>query len=133
MLFVNCINVYLKNTSIVERLSKINLLVFDKTGTLTTGHFSVAQFKILDGTSEADFKSLVYALEKYSNHPIAKCISLEWKTNTAINWAKIEEVKGMGIKATDKEGNEYWAGSFKTLRDQNYKEDDHNIYIQLLA
>ena len=26
---------------------------------------------------------------------------------------KIEEVKGLGMKATDKEGNEYWAGSFK--------------------
>jgi Cu+-exporting ATPase len=69
-------------------------------------------------------------LEKYSNHPIAKCISLEWKTSNAIPWGKIEEVKGLGIRATDKEGNEYWAGSFKTLGDQNYKEDDHNIYIQ---
>jgi len=122
--------VLFKNAKSLETFKDIKQVVFDKTGTLTTGHFSVAQFKILDGTSEADFKSLVYALEKYSNHPIAKCISLEWKTNTAINWAKIEEVKGMGIKATDKEGNQYWAGSFKTLVDQNYKEDSHNIYVQ---
>jgi Cu+-exporting ATPase len=122
--------VLFKNAKSLETFKDIKQVVFDKTGTLTTGHFSVAQFKIVDGTNEADFKSLVYALEKYSNHPIAKCISSEWKTNTTINWAKIEEVKGMGINATDKEGNQYWAGSFKTLGDQNYKEDDHNIYIQ---
>jgi Cu+-exporting ATPase len=122
--------VLFKNAKSLETFKDIKQVVFDKTGTLTTGHFSVAQFKIVDGTPEADFKSLVYALEKYSNHPIAKCISLKWKTSNAIPWGKIEEVKGLGIKATDKEGNEYWAGSFKTLVDQNYKEDDHNIYIQ---
>ena len=66
----------------LETFKDIKQVVFDKTGTLTTGHFSVAQFKIVDGTNEADFKSLVYALEKYSNHPIAKCISLEWD-----NWS----------------------------------------------
>jgi Cu+-exporting ATPase len=79
--------------------------------------------------SEADFKSLVYSLERYSNHPIAKCISTNWKSNNATNWAKIEEVKGMGIQAKDKEGNEYWAGSFKTLADQS-AQDGHNVYIQ---
>ena len=122
--------VLFKNAKSLETFKDIKQVVFDKTGTLTTGHFSVAKFKILDGSTEADFKSLVYALEKYSNHPIAKCISLEWKTNTNITWAKTEEVKGLGINAIDKEGNQYWAGSFKTLVDQNYKEDDHNIYIQ---
>ena len=122
--------VLFKNAKSLETFKDIKQVVFDKTGTLTTGHFSVAKFKILDGSTEAEFKSLVYALEKYSNHPIAKCISLEWKTNTNITWAKTEEVKGLGINAIDKEGNQYWAGSFKTLVDQNYKEDDHNIYIQ---
>lgn len=122
--------VLFKNAKSLETFKDIKQVVFDKTGTLTTGHFSVAKFKILDGSPEADFKSLVYALEKYSNHPIAKCISLEWKTNNNIAWAKTEEIKGLGIKAIDKDGNQYWAGSFKTLADQNYKEDDHNIYIQ---
>ena len=122
--------VLFKNAKSLETFKDIKQVVFDKTGTLTTGHFSVAQFKIVDGTNEADFKSLVYALEKYSNHPIAKCISLEWKTNTNYTWTTTEEVKGLGIKALDKQGNLYWAGSYKTLADQNYKEEDHNIYIQ---
>ncbi len=119
-----------KNAKSLETFKDIKQVVFDKTGTLTTGHFEIAGFKMLSNQmSEEDFKTLVYSLERYSNHPIAKCISGSWKTNTSINWNKIEEIKGLGIQATDKEGNQYWAGSFKTLVDQNV-EDGHNIYIQ---
>ena len=129
--------VIFKNAKSLETFKDIKQVVFDKTGTLTTGHFEIASFKInnaqnsigSNNLSEEEFKSLVYSLERYSNHPIAKCISGTWKTNNATNWAKIEEVKGMGIQALDKEGNEYWSGSFKTLKDQN-TEDGHNVYIQ---
>ena len=121
-----------KNAKSLETFKDIKQVVFDKTGTLTTGHFEIAGFTMVDANSnlnEADFKSLVYSLERYSNHPIAKCISTGWKSTNATNWAKIEEVKGMGIQAKDKEGNEFWAGSFKTLKDQN-AQDGHNVYIQ---
>jgi len=135
--------VIFKNAKSLETFKDIKQVVFDKTGTLTTGHFEIANFKIVgrstsgkevdaistNAVSEDDFKTLVYSLERYSNHPIAKCISTHWKTNNAINWRKIEEIKGMGIQAYDKEGNEYWSGSFKTLSDQN-AEDGHNVYIQ---
>ena len=53
------------------------------------------------------FKRLVFSMEKFSNHPIAKAITNEWKINNPINWKKIEEIKGLGIKAEDKEGNIY--------------------------
>ena len=121
-----------KNAKSLETFKDIKQVVFDKTGTLTTGHFEIAQFKMAataNGMKDDDFKALVYSLERYSNHPIAKCISTHWKTNNATNWSKIEEVKGMGIQAVDKEGNTYWSGSFKTLKDQN-AEDGHNVYIQ---
>jgi Cu+-exporting ATPase len=126
-----------KNAKSLETFKDIKQVVFDKTGTLTTGHFEIANFKINEIQNDAgqspmnedDFKALVFSLERYSNHPIAKCISGTWKTNNATNWSKIEEIKGLGIQATDKEGNQYWAGSFKTLVDQN-TEDGHNVYIQ---
>jgi Cu+-exporting ATPase len=127
--------VVFKNAKSLETFKDIKQVVFDKTGTLTTGHFEIANFKVIDpkngnpSLSEVDFKALVYSLERYSNHPIAKCISGSWKTNNGTNWAKIEELKGLGIQAIDKEGNEYWAGSFKTLADQHV-QDGHNIYIQ---
>ncbi|MDP3666632.1 MAG: HAD-IC family P-type ATPase, partial [Sediminibacterium sp.] len=79
-------------------------------------------------TSHDSFKLIAYSLEKFSNHPIAKAIAKEWKVKDDIRWAKVEEVKGFGMKATDKEGNEYIAGSYKAAA--HLTEDRlHNIYI----
>jgi Cu+-exporting ATPase len=125
--------VLFKNAKSLETFKDIKQVVFDKTGTLTTGQFELSGFHIVENEqapiSEAAFKILAYSLEKYSNHPIANCIKTTWATKEGISWATIEEVKGMGIQATDKEGNTYWAGSFKTLEDTSI-EDGHNIYIQ---
>ena len=121
--------VLFKNAKSLETFKDIKQVVFDKTGTLTTGLFEIAGTKVLEGTTLEEFIVIAYSLEKYSNHPIAKCISAQWKSKEEIKWANIEEVKGIGIKATDKEGNNYWAGSFKSLVDKNV-EDGHNVYIQ---
>jgi Cu+-exporting ATPase len=121
--------VLFKNAKSLETFKNIKQVVFDKTGTLTTGLFEIAGTNVLEGTTLEEFIVIAYSLEKYSNHPIAKCISTEWKSKEEIKWATIEEVKGIGIKATDKQGNNYWAGSFKSLVDKNV-EDGHNVYIQ---
>src|SRR5436190_10723935 len=90
-----------RNATSLELFKDIKQVVFDKTGTLTTGEFKVAEHKIYSPvargqtsdvrssptevltddsrfTSPDEFKRLVYSLEKYSNHPIAKCITKEW-------------------------------------------------------
>ncbi len=125
--------VLFKNAKSLETFKDIKQVVFDKTGTLTTGHFEINQFHIdpsrKEQMPEQEFKNLVYALEMHSNHPIANCIKEAWKTSEILKWSQVEEVKGMGIKATDKEGNTYWAGSYKTIEKQEV-EDGHNIYIQ---
>jgi len=75
-----------------------------------------------------EFRRLVFSLEKYSNHPVAKAMSNEWKMKDEFKWSKIEEVKGFGMKAIDKDGNEYWAGSYKLV--EKFTEDDkHSVYV----
>ena len=113
----------------LEAFKTIQQIVFDKTGTLTTGKFTVGKFQITDATiDENEFKRIAFSLEKYSNHPIAQCITAAWKTKDEIRWQKIEEVKGLGMKATSREEDSYSAGSFKTAS-QLTEEDTHNIYI----
>jgi P-type Cu+ transporter len=114
-----------KNASALELFKSIKQVVFDKTGTLTTGKFSISNFSTT--INEDEFKQIIFSLEKFSNHPIAKTIVEHWKTNDIISWKKIEEIKGVGIKAIDKNDNIYEAGSFKILTSQN--NDEHNIYI----
>ena len=121
--------VLFKNAKSLETFKDIKQVVFDKTGTLTSGHFTITHFNVETGLAEEEFKKIAYSLEKYSNHPIAKCISTHWKNKEDIKWKTIEEVKGMGIQATDKEGNTYFAGSFASLHEIK-AEDGHNIYIQ---
>ena len=118
--------VLFKNAKSLEVFKDIKQVVFDKTGTLTTGEFTIYDLRFTIDAIE--FKRIAYSLEKYSNHPIAKCIAKKWKIKDDIRWSKIEEIKGLGMKATDKKGNEFIAGSFKVAEGLT-KDDTHSIYI----
>jgi len=118
-----------RNATSLEMFKDIKQVVFDKTGTLTTGRFVISDFKLLiSDLNKEEFKRIAFSLEKYSNHPIAKSIAEEWKINDEIRWDKIEEIKGLGMKATGKDKNEYSAGSYNLAKEFT-KEDDHNVYI----
>ena len=120
------LGILFKNASALESFKKIQQVVFDKTGTLTTGKFTITNFSTT--INEAEFKRIVFSLEKFSNHPIAKTIAAEWKMGNPINWKNIEEIKGIGIKATDADGDLYEVGSYKLLNEKNNMED-HNLFI----
>lgn len=127
--------VLFKNAKSLELFKSIRQVVFDKTGTLTTGQFRLAGFEVNsewskanEGAGEELFKRIAYSLEKYSNHPVAKAVSKEWKTKDELRWVRMEELKGLGMKATDKEGNEYIAGSWK-MAEGITPDRSHNIYI----
>ncbi len=118
--------VLFKNAKSLEVFKNIQQVVFDKTGTLTTGKFTVNNYKFL--IDEAEGKRIAYSLEKFSNHPIAKSISSEWKTKDEIKWTGIEEIKGLGMKATDADGNDFIAGSYDTAKHLT-GDASHNVYI----
>lgn len=118
-----------RNAKSLESFKNIKRVVFDKTGTLTTGVFKISDFGITDSEiKEEEFKRIVYNLEKYSNHPVAKTIGKEWKAKD-IRWTKTEEIKGLGMVATDAEGNIYKAGSWKILKEKPEGEIIRSIYI----
>lgn len=118
-----------RNAKSLELFKDAKQVVFDKTGTLTTGKFKVGNW-LLAGRSITDeeFKRIVYSLEKYSSHPLAKSIIAEWRTNDEIRWKKIDEIKGLGLEATDMQGDSYKIGSYK-MAEAFTKEDTHNIYV----
>lgn len=127
-----------RNAKSLELFKNIKQVVFDKTGTLTTGEFQISDHQFICFNSPLtidhspltieEFKRIVFSLEKYSNHPIAKCIATAWKTKDEIRWKKIEEIKGSGMRAEDKDGNIYFAGSYKTVS-QIASDETHNVYI----
>ena len=119
-----------RNAKSLELFQQIGQVVFDKTGTLTTGQFEIGNFQVTDSTTSPEqFKALAYSLEKFSNHPIAQCISKTWKTKDELRFKKIEELKGLGMLATDHEGNTYSIGSWKTVQDLT-EDLSHNLYLK---
>lgn len=114
-----------RNAAGLESFKSIQQVVFDKTGTLTTGKFKVLDFHTT--INENDFKQLVYSLEKFSSHPIASAITEEWKSSSILRLDKMEEVKGAGMKASDKEGNFYKLGTsiFTGLG----REENHSFFV----
>lgn len=121
--------VLFRNATSLELFKNIQQVVFDKTGTLTTGKFVISNWKNLDeAISEDDFKRIVYSIEKYSNHPIAKSVSGEWKMKNELRWKTIEEIKGLGMQGTDRDGNTYKAASHKAAASLT-NDDSHNIYV----
>jgi Cu+-exporting ATPase len=111
----------------LELFKGIRQVVFDKTGTLTTGSFSIREFYVSDKTlAESEFKRILFSLEKYSGHPIAKSVAQAWKTKPAIRWTKLEEIKGLGIRALDAGGNEYKAGSLRFFAEENEMTRDNS-------
>jgi Cu+-exporting ATPase len=115
-----------RNAASLESFKTIRQVVFDKTGTLTTGDFVIAGFYTSE--NESQFKEIAYSLEKFSNHPIARGITRQWKSSNPIRWKNIAELKGTGIRAEDMEGNTYEAGSYQLLP-AGEQDDQHNVYI----
>ena len=116
-----------RNAKSLELFKSIGTVVFDKTGTLTKGNFEVTSFKSFT-LAEDDFKQLVFSIEKYSNHPIAKAIVTSWKISNTIQWKKIEEIKGLGMQAEDNSGNIYKLGSHKIAATQT-DDTSHTAYL----
>ena len=115
-----------RNARSLELFRNIRTVVFDKTGTLTEGALRIRSFQ---SSLPADvFQQTVSSLEKYSGHPIAKAILTEWKPATYLRWVSVEEMKGLGVKATDEAGNQYVLGSYKLAAGLT-EEDQHAVYL----
>ena len=119
--------ILIKGANTLEMFRNIRQIVFDKTGTLTTGKLQLGEWKAI-GMDDAAFKSTVLSLEKFSSHPIARSITALWKGMPEVALQQIREQKGIGMKAVDKEGNEWQLGSYIMAKNAT-TDDAHNIYL----
>lgn len=90
--------VLIKSGEAVEKLSRINAVAFDKTGTLTEGRISVESVKAF-GIEEDRLKALLYAAEKYSEHPIAKAITAYFEGVEQLKAESTKSLVGTGVEA----------------------------------
>src|SRR6201996_3527966 len=108
--------ILIKGGDTIEAVTHTKYIVFDKTGTLTTGKFSINDIKAEHDVSLAQIRGIIMAIEERSNHPIAKSLVNELKSqqqNKVILKSATEE-KGLGMRAEDIDGNNYFLGSGKS-------------------
>lgn len=119
--------ILIKGANTLEAFKDIRYVVLDKTGTLTTGKLQVGNYHF-EGMTEQEFKKMVYSLEKYSSHPIARSLSGLWKGEGETPLQQVREIKGRGMQAKDATGNEWQLGSF-VMAEKATSDDSHNIYL----
>jgi len=92
---------YLKNSSVIEALSRINTIVFDKTGTLT--HSSQANVFFEGEKLQNEEINMIYSLVKESVHPLSRIIKQELILTHIVRPLQVKnfkEIAGKGIIAS---------------------------------
>ncbi|MCB9275869.1 MAG: cation-translocating P-type ATPase [Lewinellaceae bacterium] len=123
--------VLVKGGQTLEIFSHIKNAVFDKTGTLTTGQFTVGNITYYEG-EEARTNALIYKLEQHSSHPIARSLAqaMESRLNgVEVTLANVQEQKGLGVFATDAQGNTFGIGSHRILGDEAGPEQEGQLFL----
>ena len=85
----------------LEEAGKVQIVALDKTGTITSGQPEVTDLLPADGISETELLTTAFALEKKSEHPLAKAI-LEHAENqhlTAPEVSDFHALPGNGLSA----------------------------------
>ncbi len=105
--------ILIKDAESLELAKKTDTVVLDKTGTITQGKPKVQAIHWLNTDS---YKSILYAIEKQSEHPLANAIVNHYKDENNIPLNTFESITGKGAKAVYK-NETYWVGN-KNLLDQ---------------
>lgn len=125
--------ILIKSGEVLEKIHKMDSIIFDKTGTLTTGKLKVVEIKNNTDLSEGDFLSIIYSLEKNTDHPIAKSIVnfCKEKNIKELDISDLKVIAGMGIQA-NYDGKEILIGKKKYIEEKLGKLEI-NIENELLT
>jgi Cu+-exporting ATPase len=91
--------VLFRDAQAIESLREIDTLVVDKTGTLTVGHPSLHKVIVTGARKEEELLGIAAALEKSSEHPLARAI-VEGATarTAAVEVTDFQSVTGRGVR-----------------------------------
>lgn len=125
--------ILIKSGEVLEKIHKMDSIIFDKTGTLTTGKLKVVEIKNNTDLSEGDFLSIIYSLEKNTDHPIAKSIVnfCKEKNVKELDISDLKVIAGMGVQAVYN-GEEILIGKRKFIEEKLGKLE-LNIENELLT
>ena len=123
--------ILIKGSQYFEGLNNAKVLLSDKTGTLTTGNFKVKDIEYFTDHDREKILDYIYNIELMSTHPIAKGIveSLDRDEKHDL-FEEVTNEKGLGIRATSKDGDLIKIGSARFIG-YDGEENDRAIYVSI--
>tara|TARA_Y100001972_G_scaffold127745_1_gene185623 strand:- start:6752 stop:9148 length:2397 start_codon:yes stop_codon:yes gene_type:complete len=123
---------YLKNSTVIEKLSKIKSVVFDKTGTLTKNVKGGVRFvgKQLDEEQQ----KLIKLVTGNSAHPLSKLIhgSIDISPNRDQSISLFEEALGHGILAIISDQKvRLGSGQWLSVKSNEDSERESRVYVEI--
>jgi Cu+-exporting ATPase len=114
--------ILIKGGDTIEAVANTKYVVFDKTGTLTTGKFKINKIKAEPGVDMEQVRGIIIAIEERSNHPIAKSLvsGLKNLPKQKVILKVAKEERGLGMRAEDVDGNNYFLGTAKLNKDDHF-------------
>jgi len=91
-----------KNSEILERAGKVNIVVFDKTGTITKGEPELTDIICVNKNNDEEILRLAASAESGSEHPLGRAI-LKAAKNKGLELVAPKQFRsfgGLGIRAT---------------------------------
>ena len=104
----------------LEETGKMDIVALDKTGTITSGEPKVADMIPVDAESETELLKLACALEKKSEHPLAKAVLARAEENgiEAGETMDFQALPGNGLTAIAEDGSILCGGNLKFIETQ---------------
>ncbi len=101
----------------LEETGKVQIVALDKTGTITSGEPQVTDLLPAENHTEAELLSMAYALERKSEHPLARAIlkRAEEEKLSGREVADFQALPGNGL-AAKLDGKALQGGSMKYIR-----------------
>lgn len=119
---------YLKNTTVIEQMAKIDTIVFDKTGTITTNKKSNIYFEgnELSDEERIGIKNLVHI----SNHPLSRKLYDYLPDVEKVEIIDFQEITGKGVQGIIN-GKLYKVGSSSYIETESNSNLQTNVYISI--
>ena len=100
------LGIVIKGPEVLESTRRVEVVVLDKTGTVTSGSMEVREVVAAEGESEETVLRLAGALERASEHPIAKAIADEAaQAGPLPDLEDFASVPGLGVQGVVLDGN----------------------------
>ncbi len=118
----------------LEETGKTQIVALDKTGTITQGEPRVTDMIPVNGISEKELLSLACALEKKSEHPLARAINQKAEQDglTAEEAEQFKALPGSGLTAS-LDGAVLFGGSYKFISERVRVPDDAKEQAERLS